>query len=171
MTENERLLNQYQRMAWKIAHKIHRRFRHYSREELLLEAEDAIILAGARGDYDPAKGAESTWMYNSIYWHMMDYVKAGRKVREVCETDHGSIPDRPSRTSRLGNILRDLGAEARELIDTIIMAPADIAEDVSTATKSRGREAVRNYLMEHGWSSQKLNRAWAEAREAVTTEL
>jgi hypothetical protein len=168
MTEGERRYEQYHRMAWKLAHKIHRRFRHYSREELLTEAESAIILAKG---YDPNKGAESTWMHNTIYWHLLDYVKAGRQVRMVCETDYGETPNLPARPNRLMNILQDLGQEARELIEVIITAPADIADDVSTATKGRGRIAVREYLLKQGWSPQKLNRAWAEALETVTAEL
>jgi hypothetical protein len=168
-TEVERMFLQYRPMARHIAGRFARR-KDLPFEEMVDEAESGLgfRLAMYGDEYLTSPScSESSFCYRSIYWmlqqsrryeHHIPFSTVQEEVKEEWEHKPGWLT----------TFLRGLGDEARELVNIVIQAPQEIAADVTTATRARGRHAIRNYLRDvMGWPEEKIDRAWAEVRSCL----
>lgn len=164
--EKGQLFTQYQGLARKMALHFANRFgKPY--EEMLDEAVGILGLkiASINQQYDPSKAKIITWLYRCL-WHEMLNVCTRRRDKHIpfstYDTEECAF-EPAGRPTYLQRLLHNLGEEAQIVVQVIAHAPIEIAEEVTAATRSRGRLAVRAWLHDtEGWASKRVNKAWAE---------
>jgi len=119
--------------------------------------------------FDLKKSSVTHWLYQCIYWSLLTYcTRAQEKAIPFSALDNEEQLYQPAaKPSRTETILQELSEEGQFLVRTIINAPDEIIDDLRPQTKARGRRAVRNWLLSHGWDRTKLDRAWQEVQECL----
>lgn len=140
-------------------------------EELLEEAEWrlATMLLDDWRRYDPARGQESTWITNMLRWHMLSFIrKHGKRPQSVELTAAASKPTSPKGRNRIRQMIADLSDEAAEVVWLILVAPAEIAEEIRPRNIRRLRQALQQYLRDQcGWTIPQINQAFREVQHAI----
>lgn len=168
------IYRQFLPMATHLAVKFSRR-RGLPINEMITEAHSLLGENIARWNElgtDPIKAATSStshWVYIKLYYGLQDYIARKRDralPMSALERDDNPV-QMPAKQPWLGRLCETLGEDARILIDTILHAPSEIADDISSSASRRSREAVRRYLKTHGWTEQRLNMAWTEVEACL----
>jgi hypothetical protein len=162
----------YKRMAMKIAANMSRRF-DISYDELADESLSILGLALSNNWVCYLHAGECTWVYKHIYWPLLTYCTRARPTDipfSVLDGDDGEPFDHPAKPNRICNLLRELGEDARIVVDTIIHAPTEIADDLDiTSGCQRAKAAVARHLAEtEGWFSFQIKAAFTEVGAAIS---
>lgn len=166
----EALFKQHQPMAWRLAERFASLYRRPF-GELRDEAESILGLniaqwfeQNASAFKDNVGTKPSTWIYRGLYWDLTTYcTRKQSPARPFSTLEKQESPlDHPCRRPWIERMLQELGEDARIVVETILHAPAEIAEDVSTSSRGRARKAVRQYLQVSGWTRQRIEAAWTE---------
>lgn len=159
----------YRRMACSIAIGIAAKH-NLSPDELVDEALSILGLALTDHWVCYADAGESTWVYKNVYWPLLTYATRTRHKSipfSSFETDDETF-DAPSKPTPIQNLIRHLGDEAKVMVDVIVNAPIEIAEDVTSISRRRARKAIVNYLAStEGWHGFQIRAAWDEVKAAL----
>lgn len=170
-TGMDQKFQQFKKIAYKIAANLAEKF-HLQYEEL---AQEGIYwLNQIYSDWDRhfngEKSKESSWVYQSIYWHLFDFCLDQKKHGinfSVIETDEFKI-DPPARSDWFGRLLTEISEEAKALVGIIVDAPKEIAEDINIRSPKRAQEAIKSYLIDYeDWSISKFYEKWREVQAAL----
>lgn len=135
--------------------------------------------------FDSAKSSTISWAYRQLHWNLLDYCTR-KALREVTFTKllkdqtHQAPTAMPCRRSWLASLLHTLSEDAKLVVDTILFAPAELADDISavgyTTTKrwvdptDTTRHAVQDYLEDClNWPMGRVANAWTEIQTALGT--
>lgn len=175
MTTDEKtaLFNRYRPLAFLLAHKFANRYRI---AQGLVEDESLSLLgtviaqweSGTKA-FNPARSCATSWVYRSLTWSLASYcgneLLGGHRFAARRKRVGGRALEKlPARTGWFEGIARDLGEDARVLVETIVAAPSEIAADL-VPRRWRGRAAgsVKSYMQSKmGWSPARLAAAWNE---------
>ena len=187
----------YLPLAMKIAHKAHRNFNIPLQDAIgMCESNLAWIVSVWYSDnrswaYTPKeKGgcSEMTWIWRGLNQAMLDYVRRdlarhpAKRFSELNKDEESKVNLPDTHRHWLDTFLRDLGDDAREVVQIIVNAPAEIlselynmprrvdkVEQISGRKCGSGRaaKAVQAYLGQQGWDEGRIGKAWAEVGEAL----
>lgn len=176
--KRDRLFYKYEKMGYKVAKRFSDRFG-VPYQPLADESLFILVRYVAEEwdfDFKNHKGSESTWMYQVFYWQLMNVILGKSKDFKTNKNEvpfstlapDGRIKEPPAREDWLGKLFAEISEEARALVNTVIDAPAEIADVMVPRTCGRAREAVRQYLIdEKDWSNHRLDKAWAEVQSCL----
>jgi len=135
-----------------------------------LKAEALCAFAKVARTYN-GTSEESTWV-----WFLVDRELGGWAAKEMrhrrpinaegCNEDQEGLPDGGP---WLVDLLASIGKEAREVVETVFKAPAELAEFMPTK-RERGLTMAtlgRYFRRKKGWSGCQCDRAFAEIKEAL----
>lgn len=175
-TKRDEIFERHQGLVHKLAKKFAVK---YCRpiDEMIGEAQYGIVHCISRWkDYDPTKGAESTWVYQWIYYTLLDSVTNRKHIQTIPlmntreEEDTEEI-EYVAKDKWIDTLLREVGEEGAFLVRTIIDAPAEILNEMAPSICARARNAVIGYLVDElDWDKQKLKRAWKEVQECLSAQ-
>lgn len=107
------------------------------------------------------------WLYHNLEWSLSTYCLKRMKARQRARGSD-KLDKSTARTGWLEGLMRDLGEDARALVETILQAPTEIAADLAPRTRRRGRAAIHRYMEEkQGWSPTRIATAWQEVEVAL----
>jgi hypothetical protein len=141
-------------------------------QELIDEAEGILALVCCQWDedYDPKRAAPSTWVYRNIYHGLLNLKTRKRHTQSLSTADgQDLLRQMPAKQNWLERLIRDLGEDARAIVQTLLDAPREIAEDLSPRRPKRAAAALRQFLVAHGWGDDKINNAWQEVSQCLAT--
>lgn len=179
------IFNQYQEMVYSMASKFSLKFNvnyHDMIDEGMSILGALVTKWDAEGNsskHDPAKSSRTSWVYRALYWDLTTVcTRTNQKARlfSTLRTEEQKPVDMEGPVSWMEKLMRDLGEDAKILVRTIFMAPAEIVADIAPGTKGKARKAVREYLLKHGtevdgeqvpWSPERLDAAWEEVTVAL----
>jgi hypothetical protein len=119
--------------------------------------------------YNPECANPTSWLYRRIYWGLLTWCTRKQPEYKL----FGGMGDacRPEqwagREGWLDTFLHNLGDDARVVVRTLVAAPATIAADVGANKRTRTRKAVTGYLVQQGWATARVDRAFNEVAVAV----
>jgi hypothetical protein len=164
-----RLFTQYQPLTQRMASKFATTYGmdyHQLLEEAngILSVNACLWNSDTASEFDATKSCEMSWIYRGLYWGLMDFCTRKRdKARSFSSLRPEENPiDAPAKTSRMSTLRQNLGEDARILVETILSAPVEIADDIQTSTRGRARKALRSYFTQRGWDTDRIERAWNE---------
>lgn len=172
MTQDQKseLFLQFKPMVASLANKFSRgneaRYR-----ELCDVGESALGLAITRwaGDDDhygdkwkSGRVTPLTWVYHILRWEMLSYIRKTDR-HPVAPISENVARQMSKPTPWLQRMLSNLGDDARTIVSLIVMAPAELMDEMKLITVRRARKALRQYLAEHcEWDDQRIELAWNE---------
>lgn len=186
----------YRDLARSLAGKFSRQY-HKAYVDLVEVAEYALCLElfGRRGFDKKAGTKKSTWLYTVIYFHLTQVCTRGLHpcpryegsmqvhIREwvpetpfsCLSTDDQSSIDPEEKSNMVTELLSELSAEARALVQIVLQAPGDLANVITSRDSQRAlrmtREAIRVHLIdEFDWTTEMVDRAWAEVEHAMPSQ-
>jgi RNA polymerase sigma factor (sigma-70 family) len=157
-------------------------------DEYMSEANEVFLTAYA--DFD-GSCPFSNWLVQMITYRLLDVVRDRCHEQSRCrpapndsvgripvwslsaDADSGvnpveNVPDaRP--TWRIGELLEELGDDARTVVQLVVETPAEL----DAIVKAKGdqprnyRSSIRNYLAELGWTAVRVAESFAEVRRAL----
>lgn len=134
--------------------------------ELMEEAEYALAIVIIEWDrYKESICSPSTWVWRRIYWKLLDVIRNDAKKPAPQNIEKVTAP---AKTSWISRLFREIGEEATALVQVIITAPADIADDIKIQAPKKSQETLKKYFSEMGWSTEKYRRAWREVEECLS---
>jgi hypothetical protein len=154
------------KLAWRFAHG---NPRHY--QELLDLGEHTLGYALTKwaGSNDRCScGGEkqinrTSWIYRNLRWGMLSHIRRECKRPTVALPKDGSTKLHSKPTSWIQNLVMELGDDARTVVSLVLMAPAELAEEMEVRTCARARTALRTFLEEKlGWNDNRVETAWEE---------
>lgn len=163
------LYKRYRRLAYSLASKMAQKFNRPYRE-LLEESLHALAFAvcaywttGVQvlptSKLDKTKCQAVTWLYQCIYWHLMDYCMKPAKRRELPLQE---AKDKAKQVTWLTALRAELGEEGRALLGIVLEAPGALAHELSPRAPQRSRKALQAYLTQVGWDTLRIERAWTQ---------
>lgn len=189
----EQVFVQYRQVAYKLAHKYANRFRK-PHEDLIDAAESSLAMLAVhwndethRHYYRPDKCPPISWVYMIVSWELLDYCNDRRKTpipfSVLDRTEKGGESINKEKAAQLATkpgwlegLLRELGEDARTVVQTILFAPAEIVEAIKPTRREKvgslrweqTEETVWNFLSDyHGWSERRIALAWAEVEQSL----
>ncbi|RLF30309.1 MAG: hypothetical protein DRN14_00200 [Thermoplasmata archaeon] len=162
----ESVWEQYKEMiyniAWKMAKQHNEDF-----DELVSEGINGVMKYLPR--YDSAKSSLCTWVYRSAWDEMKSYCINPKRKRHVA-TDFSDLTDDndlahqlPSTSSWIGDIMQEIGDEARALVKVVCEAPDELRKEIIRGKQERRAEALKAYMIDVlDWHPEKVNTVWRE---------
>lgn len=137
-------------------------------EELLEEAKSRLaeMVCGVlpTDHYDPTKAAESTWVYQNLFWYLQTLVKNKTKRRT-----HELNTSLPAPQSGFLTLLESLTEESIQIVQLIIAAPSEVLMELVPRNKVRAKRSVIAHLKSLGWTRSEINRAFQEIENVLNT--
>ena len=166
MMESGALITQFQDMIYRIAHNMRNTHPNENFEELVAEGYYGIALYVP--GYDPEKAALSTWVYRSA-WEQMKSMCINPKTHRDIPTDFTDpIFETPAHEPYLIGLFRELGEDAKCLIDTAIEAPGELQNVIRERAPKSSQRALREYMQTTlCWDDTRLSTAWLEVAECL----
>lgn len=174
--EKTALYNDHVPMAKYLAVKFARRYA-IPYEDAEYEALHAMGMAlatwsdpGMTG-YNPTSKSRRGWLYHCIFYGLATYATRTRPRHNRTPTftalaaTERTLP--ACNGTWFGRLLRTLGADARVVVETIVNAPAELADDMKHPGTRKTRRAVGAYLIARGWAADRFNAAWDELGAAL----
>lgn len=186
----EKEFKRYQNIARKLASKFSHEYRKpYHQMVEVAEYALALELFG-RMLFDKNHGAKkSSWLYTVIFFHLKQVCTRGVhpcpkypgsmqvRIREwVPEIPFSSLKkedlesiDPEQKPSMVSKLFSDLGEEARLMVRTVLEAPNELKELITTGRGVRAaREAVRTYMIDElDWTTDEVDKIWSEIQEGL----
>jgi len=165
MIQDGSLVEQYQDMVYKIAHSM--------KNTHPIEDFDELVSIGwywvihRLRDYDPEKSALSTEVYNRAWRGMKSHCMSPKTHREIPTDLSDPVFHHPAEESWLSSFMRDLGEDARVLVNACIEAPAELVDILRPQAPKTSRRALRSYMKKQGWDTDRLNLAWEEVSASL----
>lgn len=130
-------------------------------------ADTVAVWNTPKNTWNPSKSSLTTWVYRGIRYRMLDVMRSRQSRNPPQELKPNRFVAKPTRPW-LCQLLSDLGEEAATVVNLVLIAPAEIVDEISVATRGRGRAAVKEYLTERmGWNEDKIEAAFSQVREAL----
>jgi hypothetical protein len=185
-TEKVKIYNQYLPMVYRMAGRFSRVYG-MPFQDMVDEGQSILGRLAATWDsgkfpFDPAKANATSWVYRNLFWDLTTLCSRACKNRAIpfssLEREDRPI-DLPSKSSWMDNLLREVGEDAKILLQTILDAPAEITEDVfgvlrgkdSTPYRSRrvdkAWDVLQSYLVSCGWEPNRIDAAWHEVEVSL----
>lgn len=165
--KSERIYDRYQRVAFSAARRVSERTgRPY--EEMVEEAAAKLGELAAEWDrFDPRMSCACTWVYTTVYWHLVTLASGFVRRREV---ELQEECDAPMRVGWLDRLAQELSEEGRSLLQTILEAPAAVVDELRFHPRELWRVRLRaiEYLRGLRWSEERIDAAWTEVQEALS---
>lgn len=165
----EEVIKKYQKMVYKIAHSLSRQHGE-DFDELVSEGYFAIIKAYPQ--YNPKKAKLSTWLYTCIWNAMKTYCinpKVHRHVPVDFEDPESGFSELPCKESWLSRVFREIGEEARAMIEIALEAPEELADEIRTSAPVSSGKALRAYMIDvMDWTPKKVEKIWREIQTCLS---
>lgn len=158
-------------LAHRIAGIMHLRYGIPS-DELHDEAESILgRIAVEWVDPDSTGCKAMTLVYRQLRWRLTEYCT--RKQPKYFTFSSIKKQDGSTQLLQIGspptfleNLLKVLSVDAKVVVQTILFAPGEIVEDVLENTSAQS--VIRNFIEDyHGWSQERLAKAWNEIEVAL----
>jgi hypothetical protein len=131
----------YLPMAWRHAGKFAAYYGlHY--QEVKDEAEGALALIAAEWHEERKRKPENehrtyasttTWVNKKLYFHLLTY--ATRKQPRERNGSEEVMASRPAPERWYARLIRDIGADAKVIVETILLGPAELIEELTPRRK------------------------------------
>lgn len=123
------------------------------------------------GDPSCSPDGRTTWVYQKLYWHLLTFCTR-KQPRERCFTsvtkDEDVQIDAPAKTGWFEGLLHTLGDDARDIVEIIVNAPAELAEEIRPRKPAKTAKAIQNYVERYfDWEPTRVMNAWAEVEAAL----
>lgn len=164
------LFNEHENLARSVAKKVSELTgRPYS--ELEDEALDILakVLMEKWQGFDPSKSCESSWIYRSVYFLLLNRCRKMRKrFRREGESIEGMTEEPTHRgPSRLETLFSELGQEGKALLYIISRAPGDLIFMLSPDAPTRSRNAINNYFELVHFGKLRVEKAWSQVETSL----
>lgn len=182
---SEEVFTRYQPLAYKMGAKIAAKYRTIQRQDFMDEAQSILGELAAQWNTEGStycynsKVSPSTWIYRNLYWFLTTFAQRKQpKLKavpfSVLDRDDEKPIDVTDRMGWMENLMRNLGEDAKIIVQTILFAPAEIAEDLGDIAKGvdLGRKDSKwwpfwAYLSRQGWEVDRIKTAWREVEVAL----
>lgn len=160
----------YEKLGWKMAKRFSERYG-VDIEELMsaIYLELLVRQQTCRDEHDANK-----WAFQTIYYACLDHCHKESKFHQrfspiTQETDGEEVMDtRPQPRDWKADLLRELSEEGRCLVQVVIEAPEEIADELTVSTRGRARRAVQRYLIDElDWNAKQVQQVWAEVQACL----
>lgn len=181
------LFKQYLPLAYKLAAKFAAAFPRIDAQDIQNEAVSTLALYTTKWDtnFNPARSGPLHYLYFNIYTELQTFClrKQDRaKVFSAFSREGGKNDPQPvdwkARAEHwTERLFRNLGEDAKVVVQTILEAPEEIAQDLTRGAR-RGKQqeaalhraglAVMAYLEgTKGWAPHRVEAAWKEVGQAL----
>lgn len=119
--------------------------------------------------YDREKAKLTTWIRNSIYRDLVDYLRlkiAREKRWSLADKEFlENYLDERVKRFKVKSFLEDLSSDARLVITIVLHNPKEVKLDEK---RPKGfKKVIKNYLIDIGWSLNRVIRSFKEIKEAL----
>lgn len=170
---------QYQRLAAQLARQFSAHYFLIPKQEIADEAIGILAEVATRWDdpkiaFNPELGGTTHRIYQKIYWGLKTFcMRTYKPMTSLTPRTSGEDgADDWDILAPAGNgleiIQAAIGDDARRVLETIIDAPAHIADEIIVDDPTvKYRRLVGWNLIGAGWTPQRVNAAWRELEQAV----
>lgn len=173
LKQKENLVEKHRGLANKIAQNFTSKQTQlpFNFQDMLVEADFALtrcVYTKFEDKYDSTKGAESTFFYQSIYWHLQtvlqNYKKAPINFSRLGWELHKK---KVKKENFLENLTKELSDEAYQVLSLIINAPKEVLDLTRVGTKTARKRTIQELKMSLSWTQSKIEKNLMEIEQCL----
>lgn len=163
MLESGELITRYEKLIYKIVHKLLKAHPNENFDELLSEAYWGIMVQAPR--YDPKRSSLTSWVFRASYFTAKTYCINPKTHRNIPTEVEDPVFDRAEPESWLTSFLRGLGEDAEFLITAILEAPGELGNVIRNSPPRESRRTLKKHMKKTwGWTLPRWESAWNEIK-------